>query len=279
MLNSTPELRLPVAVAQPMTVPGDVPGNVARMTELVRQAAGQGAKLVLFSESALNGYDHHGVGGATALAVDGPVIAQLAGLAQESGVAIVAGFFERDGGCVYNSAVLLSPDGAMVVQRKHQVTDLEKRSAGVVAGPRQRTIVTYRGFRLAILICADAGIEGIYAELAAAGVDVVLGPTAGLGDLAAAFRQHELSDEKRLKDYLQAAASVCFISPETCLRHKLALVCCNQMGWSEPHRYFHCGHAAVIDRTGEVTALIPGRFVVEHLRPQLAVGFVTRSPR
>jgi hypothetical protein len=60
------------------------------------------------------------------------------------------------------------------------------------------------------------------------------------------------------------------------LQNNLALVCCNQMGYSAEHRYFHPGHACVMDRTGEITALIPGRFVAEHLREDWAVGFVSQ---
>ena len=264
------------AVGQPLVVPGDVAGNLQRIESIVRQVAARGARLVLFSESALNGYDHYGVGARSAVTVNDGAIAKLRDLATQTGTTIVAGFFERQGTDIYNSAAIAQPDGSLLVQRKHEVTPLEVRSGGVIAGPRERVRFTVDGLVCAVLICADGGIAGIQQELASTGCDVILAPTAGLGSDEHVFHQHELKDEARLAQYLKAAASVCFISPEMSLQNNLALVCCNQMGYSAEHRYFHPGHACVMDRTGEITALIPGRFVAEHLREDWAVGFVSQ---
>lgn len=268
--------RVRVAVGQPLVVPGDVTGNLERLESVVLQAAARGARLILFSESALNGYDHYGVGARTAFGVDDPAIKRLLHLSTQTRTTIVAGFFERQGTDVYNSAAIAQPDGSLLVQRKHEVTPLEVRSGGVVAGPRERVRFTVDGLVCAVLICADNGIPGMQQELASTGCDVILAPTAGLGSDEHVFHQSELTDESRLTAYLKAAASVCFISPEMSLRNNVALVCCNQMGYSAQHRYFHPGHACVLDRTGEITALIPGRFVAEHLREDWAVGFVSR---
>jgi predicted amidohydrolase len=264
-----------VAAAQPLVIPGDVAGNVERMLALVHESARRGARLVLFSECSINGYDLQGVGARAAIDLQHGAFDALQDAARRTGQLVVAGFYERGSdGRIYNSAAALFPDGRRVVQRKFLVTQPEM-AHGVCAGPRQRTILEHQGLRLAILICADGGIEGIHAELSASGVDVVLAPTAGLGSDSHAFHQRELSDPQRLEQYVKAAQSVCFIDPRTCLRFDMGMVACNQMGYSQAHSYFHCGHSSVVDRTGELSALAPGRFVVEHLKPDLAVGKVT----
>jgi hypothetical protein len=52
---------LGVALAQPLVVPGDVARNVANMEPLVADAARRGARLVVFSECGITGYDLTGV--------------------------------------------------------------------------------------------------------------------------------------------------------------------------------------------------------------------------
>ena len=272
-MNSTNTLS--VAVAQSLVIPGDIHGNLARMEPLIMQAARQGARLVLFSECALNGYDHQGIGAASAIAADDPVIKRLRTLATTTHQALVVGFYERVQQQIFNSAAIALPDGRLLVQRKHLVTPIEIRTGHVQSGARERIIFEVGGFHFAILICADVGIVGIHEQLSSTGCDAILAPTAGLGSDDHAFFQAQLQNEHKLAEYLRAAESVCFISPATFLKYDMALICCNQMGYSQQHRFFHCGHSAIIDRTGETTALIPGRFVVEHLRPQLALGFIS----
>jgi hypothetical protein len=41
--------------------------------------------------------------------------------------------------------------------------------------------------------------------------------------------------------------------------------------------YFHPGGSSIVDSTGEVTAVIPPRFIFEHLRPDLDMGTISRE--
>jgi predicted amidohydrolase len=133
--------------------------------------------------------------------------------------------------------------------------------------------------RFAILICSDSGIPGIFDELAGAGCDVVLLPCAGAGSVSMGLRQAELGDpEQRAKYSAMAAACVSRESIEQCWSKDLCVVACNQAGWDAATGYFHPGGSSIIDRTGAVSAVIPPRFVVEHVRAELAVGIVSRKP-
>ena len=196
-----------IAVAQPLVTPGDVAANIRAMEPLVAEAARRGAKLVLFSECGVTGYDLKGVGAGRLLSLDDPALDRIAALARTQGVVIVAGLNERAAEKLFNTAVVFFPDGRRVVQRKHNLMPPERQAAPVAAAPRERTMFEVAGLRFAILICSDDGIPGIYAELAAAGCDVVLLPTAGAGSVSLGFQQRELADPERRRKYLEVAAS------------------------------------------------------------------------
>ena len=275
----TPSSPVRIGVAQPLTVPGDVGENIQRMRPLIEQV-GSEADLILFSESSMTGYDHAGIAIRAAVALDDPALAPVESMAREHDIVIVAGFFERSGQTIHNSAAAFFPDGRREVQRKRRVTEVET-SFGVSAADSGARIFEALGLPMAILICADSGIPGIDEELSQRGCEVCLRTCAGLGDAAKGYHQADLADAEKMEAYLRDAESVCFPGDaiKTALRFDMAQVSCNQIGWDGRIGYFHPGHSAVIDRTGEITALIPGCFVFEHLRPQVAVGTITPRPK
>lgn len=276
-MRPTPD-RLKIALAQPLAVPGDIAENLRRMTPLVASAAARGAELVLFSECGLTGYDLKGVAIRAAVSLDDPILMPVAELARQHNIAIVNGLFEKLDGRVYNTSVAWLPDGQRMVQRKREVTPIEKEH-GVVAEADAHRIFEFKGFRFAILICSDNDVVGVFAHLARRGCDLVLGPTAGCGSDTKGFHQNDLRDPARLEAYLKASEGVCFANPRRMLESSIAAAWCNQAGYDASTGYFHPGHSAIIDHTGEITALIPGRLIFEHLRPDLALGFVTRKVR
>ena len=180
---------LRVAVAQPLVDPGDVSGNVARMQPLVAEAARRGAELIVFSECGITGYDLKGSQRPGRHCFGRPMLDRVAAMAKASRMAIVAGFEERLSGKLHNTAVVFFPDGRRVVQRKHRILSPEKDLAPVVPAARNREIFELKGFRLAIAICSDSGIPGLYEELAAAGCDAVVLPTAGAGNESYGFHR------------------------------------------------------------------------------------------
>lgn len=278
MTDPRREQQLTVAVAQPLVVPGDVAENLRRMTPMIEQAAQRGADLVLFSESHLTGYDHHGVAIEAAIALDDPAVEALAELARSLDLAIVTGLYERaDDGSIHNSAAALLPDGRRIVERKHNIDPYEIGTGRVSAGARQRTTFDHRGATIGMLICADSGIPDIHDDLAGAGCDLVLAMTAGLGDADKGFSESDLHDPARRAAYLESAASVCFPKGaiERALEHDFALAACNQAGYDAASAYFQPGHSMVVERSGRLAALIPGQFCFDHLRPDLALGTVS----
>lgn len=272
-----------VAVAQPLVVPGDVEGNIDRMAPMVAEAARRGAHLVVFSEAQITGYDMKGIGAAAAVPFDAPVLDRVVALARTHHIVIIAGLYEQAGETVHNAAIAFYPDGRRVVQRKFNVVGCEMKVAQ--SGERERTFFEVNGMQCAVLICADAGIPNISQELAAAGCDVQILITAGGGRESLGKRQVELADAETRNTYFEAA-TLC-LSKDTiqqAMELDMGMVACNQSGWVTSQGYYHGGGSSIIDRTGRVSAVIPYRSVLEHVKPDLATGTISRrilrgSPR
>jgi predicted amidohydrolase len=269
------ESELRVAVAQPLVVPGDVNGNIDRMASLIADASKREADVIVFSECAITGYDLNGVGAKAALASDSKALSRVEKLARKHRITIIAGFHESSDGKLFNTAGVFFPNGRRVYQRKSNVMDSERRFCPVHPGERKRECFTIKGFTCAILICADTGIAGIFDELAGEKCDAIITITAGAGDQNIGFHQNELKRPERLKKYLDTALAC--IGPDmiaTTLRLNIAQVACNQCGWQSETGYFHPGGSIVVDHDGQTNAVIPPRFVFEHVKPELAIGVI-----
>lgn len=165
------------AVAQIRARPGDVAANLATIDQATGAAAAAGAELIVFPELATTGY---GAGPAIrelAEPPDGPQLQRLAAIADAHGLALVAGFPERDGDQVYNALAFLRAGAAPLVYRKtHLYADYER--ALFIPGEIRPTVVDFAGLRLGFLICYDVEFPENVRRLAQAGAEVIVVPTA-----------------------------------------------------------------------------------------------------
>jgi N-carbamoylputrescine amidase len=106
----------------------DAKANVAKAKHLVREAAGQGANVVLIQELFETPYfcqdqlaDHFKL----AAPLEGnPLIAEMSALAKELGVVLPVSFFEKAGPAHFNSLAMLDADGHVLgVYRKSHIPD------------------------------------------------------------------------------------------------------------------------------------------------------------
>ena len=107
---------------------GSVEENVARVEGLIREAAAQGAQVILPPELFEGPYfcrTEEDRFFAWAQPVEGhPTLARMSALARELGVVIPVSFFERAGHAYYNSLALIDADGATLgVYRKSHIPD------------------------------------------------------------------------------------------------------------------------------------------------------------
>ncbi len=171
-----------VAAIQTRPVFGDVEGNVARaiaLAEGVRPAA----QLYVFPELMTSGYVFVARSEAMALAetpgahpAHAPGLAALAAWAKARKVWACAGFPEKDGTRVFNSAALIAPNGRVAdVYRKIHLFDEEKR--WFAPGDRAPRVTRVGPARVGMLVCYDWRFPEIARVLALAGADVIAHPS------------------------------------------------------------------------------------------------------
>ena len=174
-----------IALLQFQAEAGNVTANLATIDKAAREARAAGAALLIAPELAVTGY---GAGDAiTAMAEprDGRQVAALRASARTNDIAILAGFAERDGDTVYNSAVFVDGDRTSVYRKAFLYGGYEK---GLFAAPApQSCIVELGGLKVGVLICYDVEFPENVRRLAQAGADLVAVPTALPASEHAAF--------------------------------------------------------------------------------------------
>lgn len=143
----------------------------------VRQAAAEGATLIVLPELAVSGYCFESVAEARAVAepVDGPTVHRLRSLSAELSCAIVCGFCELgESGKVYNSAVLVEDGELLQCYRKTHLWGREPD--WFTAGTRPPVPVETRAGRVAVMICYDLEFPEWVRLAAEAGADIIAAP-------------------------------------------------------------------------------------------------------
>src|SRR5579871_6861266 len=99
---------------------GDIPRNLERMGEFLKETVGKGAKLTVFPECAVSGYCFGSVAESLpyAQAIPGPATDFMRKACAELGCYAIFGMLERDGDRVFNAAVLVGPAGVVGSYRK-----------------------------------------------------------------------------------------------------------------------------------------------------------------
>jgi len=166
-----------IAVVQDPSPAGATERALASLRSSLLAAAAAGARVTLFPELFLPGYNvpDPGVGARTAAAWD----AVFGPLAAEAGCAVAVGLAEREGGCLFNSAMAWDAGGRrLALYRKTQLYGAREKR---FFEPGDR-LVTFDldGTRAALLICYDVEFPELLRDLAARGVRLVLCPTANM---------------------------------------------------------------------------------------------------
>ena len=153
---------------------GNIARNVARIVELF---SSKDADLYVLPELALSGYLFESTDEALSLsqAPGAPEFDPIADVGREKGAAVVVGFAERAGSAVFNSALLIAPDGRRATYRKIQLFWGEK--AIFEPGDRQPGTVDVSGVGLGMMICFDWIFPEVARSLALQGADIICHPS------------------------------------------------------------------------------------------------------
>jgi predicted amidohydrolase len=169
---------------------GKTPMDNCRMFEpLLAQAAQQKADLVVLGET-LTCVDLGKPFNEVAEPIPGPVTDFFGELARQHQLYIVAGVVERDGHLVYNTAVLLGPDGKLVGKYRKTTLPRDEISAGVCPGHEYPVFDTRFG-KVGLMICYDGFFPEVARELANRGAEVIAWPVWGCNPLLAQARACE----------------------------------------------------------------------------------------
>jgi predicted amidohydrolase len=175
-------MKLTIAGLQHPGHPGDVPANLAVIADAARDAKARGADLLVTPEMFVTGYN---IGAQVAELAAGPLVEQVAQIAADAGIAVVAGLPERlDDGSVANTALLVDDTGAELARyrKTHLFSELDREL--FVAGTELGAPVEYRGVRLSLLICYDVEFPEPVRAAARRGAHVVVVPTAQMEPFA-----------------------------------------------------------------------------------------------
>lgn len=171
--------RFRLGMGQMLVEPGDVAGNLARAERMIECAAREGCEAVVLPECMDVGWLDERVP-TLAEMVPGPRTARLARAAERHRVFVAVGVTERDGDRFYNSAVLVSPSGALLLKHR-KINELrfgppwDRYSTGNLLGVARTDLGVF-----GLDICADnfASSTCIGHSIGLMGANVLLSPCA-----------------------------------------------------------------------------------------------------
>ncbi|MFJ4068885.1 nitrilase family protein [Pseudomonas sp. NPDC089996] len=174
--NCKPVSPVRIAVLQydPQVGLEHIDGNLSKGLALALRAVREGANLIVLPELANTGYTFHSRAEAYTHAEsleDGPSLLAWERFAREQQVYLAAGFTERDGLRLYDSAVLFGPEGRLGHYRKAHLWNQEKLwfTPGNLGFPVFETPIG----RIGLLICWDIWFPEVPRLMASQGADII----------------------------------------------------------------------------------------------------------
>lgn len=162
-------------------VPSVAEGVVELIGPLIGEAAGEGAGLVVLPEGVMHDFRPGVDLAAVAEPLDGHFTGELADLARNHGVTLVAGMWEKVAGesRVSNTLVVHGPSGRLeAVYRKIHLFDSFgfAESERVVPGPLEPIVFPLGEFVVGLMTCYDLRFPELARALAALGADLLVAP-------------------------------------------------------------------------------------------------------
>ncbi len=201
-------MKYKVAVVQAAPVVFDREKTLTKLSNLAKEAAGKGARVVLFPEAYVSGYPWGSNFGAvigarteegreqfrqyweSSVDVPGPAVEQLAGVARDNKIYLVVGVIERDDGTLYCTVLFFAPDGKYLGKhRKVMPTAMERLVWGFGDGSTLPVYETEFG-KLGAVICWENYLPLMRATMYSKGIELYCAPTADARDSWTASMRH-----------------------------------------------------------------------------------------
>lgn len=212
--------------------------NRRRLTAYIEQAAELGAGIVVLPELAVSGYVLNSEALATvAESINGPTLECWTSVAAKHQLLIAGGFCEIDrDGRLYNSAMLVGPEGLLLHYRKLHLFDYEKKvfTAGNLGLP-----VAYTSLgRIGLCVCYDLRFVEVLRLLALQGVALAAVPTAWVAGFDQSPRDREGFITQARGVVVQANLNQVYVA------------CASQVGNTSNHVFL--GNSLIVDPFGKV---------------------------
>jgi predicted amidohydrolase len=175
-------------------------------------AANAKAELVLFPELAIHGHCTPNTWELAEPVPNGPSVNSLAEIARRYGLVLCAGMSEKERDIVYNTQVLVGPEGYIGKQRK---LHLSRDESFYYKGGREINVFDIGSCKVGIVICYDNQFPEVSRVIALRGADVILMPHAARfkpwDDTSESQSAARRSSHNFLKKYaLRARENACF---------------------------------------------------------------------
>ncbi len=234
------EMKMRIGLAQ-MNSQDSRDKNLLSAETLIRKLAGGGAELIMLPEHfSFIGPDHQKRRMAEPLD-SSPSLEMIKSCAAELRIHIHLGsFLEKEGGKVFNTAVVVDPSGKVIARyRKIHLFDVEVPGGRTyleseTISPGQETVLfTIGDFVFGLATCYDLRFPELFRSLVARGANILL--------LPAAFTQETGRDHWEVLLRARAVENQCWVAAA------------GQWGTAPPHHASH-GRSMVVDPWGIVVA-------------------------
>ena len=167
-------LNFNVALAQINPTVGDIAGNARLVLDYYRQAAGQGADIVVFPELCITGYPPEDLILMPAFRREAMLAVRELARHTKGGAAMVVGsVWEEEN--IYNAALLLEDGEVAHVQAKTMLPNYgifdEKRLFSAGDGPK---LAQWRGVKIGLLVCEDMWYPQLAEEYQTQGAELLI---------------------------------------------------------------------------------------------------------
>lgn len=149
----------------------------ANLNKVLKNLEGVEADVIVLPELAFSGYYFKNRDEATSLAEDpkdSATVNALTELCSRNDFYLVTGFTELDGDRIYNSALLIGPEGVEHTYRKLHLFNEEK--FWFDAGDIPLSVQEVRGSRIGIMVCFDWVFPEVARALALEGAEIICQP-------------------------------------------------------------------------------------------------------
>lgn len=169
-----------IAVVQLQSRVGETAGNLARIDRFAAEAARRQVDIVCFPELCVCGYNAGNQQLPVAEPLEGESVRALEAMGRQRGVTFLAGLLERAAsGIVYNTQVVIGPQGMVGAYRKTHVPTAEN---GTWGQGDQLPLFVHPKARYGIEICYDSHFPELSALLAQKGAEILFLPHASGGE-------------------------------------------------------------------------------------------------